>query len=378
VARVRRLCESGLLAERPRWLEWCERVPPMENHSLRLQSKTVRNPYPQMVNHLLKKYPDLRFQDCYVDGNDWSVGNDTYRDDHPVMQFVARQLDFMRTEGLSKKEAFARTEELFRERRRHLEREQKVMMALAMDSGLAPMFTTGRAYLQAERANNEAAHLSTIRKQLRMLKWEAMERKERQQQQQQQQAQAEAGKEAEQATLSFKERCRKEAADRRTEWEQKRRELVGRTAEEAPETTPTPQEEASLARPTEEEGLDSLQRVPTEKEEEEEAMVATPSPTFRESPPRRAGDDSEAKVPKSAPPPLESTQRPAEDDIVIKPRTRSVGRMLGMKDDFVLGEDRDQDGDNELVRARREERQRHGFQDPDGDDGERGTGGRGG
>ena len=25
-------------------------------------------------------------QDCYVDGNDWSAGNDAYRDDHPVMQ----------------------------------------------------------------------------------------------------------------------------------------------------------------------------------------------------------------------------------------------------------------------------------------------------
>ena len=44
-------------------------------------------------------------QDCYVDGNDWSAGNDAYRDDHPVMQFVGKQLEIMRMEGTSKKEA---------------------------------------------------------------------------------------------------------------------------------------------------------------------------------------------------------------------------------------------------------------------------------
>jgi len=118
---------------------------------------------------LLKKYPDLRFQDCYVDGNDWSVGNDTFRDDHPVMQFVARQLDFM-NQGLSKKEAFRKTEDLFRERREYLEKEQKVMMAMALNSGLAPMFSTGGAYLEAETAKAEAAHLQGIRRQLRQLK----------------------------------------------------------------------------------------------------------------------------------------------------------------------------------------------------------------
>eukprot|EP00931_Biecheleriopsis_adriatica_P056105 TRINITY_DN33250_c0_g1_i1.p1 TRINITY_DN33250_c0_g1~~TRINITY_DN33250_c0_g1_i1.p1 ORF type:complete len:460 (-),score=123.16 TRINITY_DN33250_c0_g1_i1:30-1409(-) len=167
VARVRKLSQMGLLKERPQWLEWCERVPPMENHNLHLQARTVRNPYRQMVNFLLQKYPDLRFQDCYVDGNDWSAGNDSYRDDHPVMQFVGRQLQLMRTEGLSKKEAFARTEEFFRDRREHLEREQKVMMAMALDAGLKPMFTTGKAYLQAEKARAEAAHLEKIRGLLR-------------------------------------------------------------------------------------------------------------------------------------------------------------------------------------------------------------------
>jgi len=152
-------------------------VPPMENHNLNLQVRKIRNPYPQMVNFLLKKYPDLRFQDCYVDGNDWSVGNDTFRDDHPVMQFVARQLDFM-NQGLSKKEAFRETEKVFRERREYLEREQKVMMAMALNSGLAPMFSTGRAYLEVESAKSEAAHLQGIRRQLRSLKQAEFERQE--------------------------------------------------------------------------------------------------------------------------------------------------------------------------------------------------------
>eukprot|EP00928_Gymnodinium_smaydae_P007580 TRINITY_DN12716_c0_g1_i1.p1 TRINITY_DN12716_c0_g1~~TRINITY_DN12716_c0_g1_i1.p1 ORF type:complete len:427 (-),score=86.20 TRINITY_DN12716_c0_g1_i1:102-1262(-) len=178
VARTRRLCEVGLIKERPKWLEWCERVPPMELHNLHMQARTVRNPYPRMLDFLLKKHPDLRFQDCYVDGNDWSVGNDVYRNDHPAMQFVARQLELMREEGLSKKEAFAETEELFRGRREHLEREQKVMMAMmakAGEEGLQPMFTTGRAYLEQEKARNEAAHLNHIRQRLRELRRRAEE-----------------------------------------------------------------------------------------------------------------------------------------------------------------------------------------------------------
>mmetsp|Transcript_12992 Transcript_12992/g.22549 ORF Transcript_12992/g.22549 Transcript_12992/m.22549 type:complete len:346 (-) Transcript_12992:33-1070(-) len=162
VNRVRRLSEVGLLKERPKWLNWCERVPPMENHNLQLQTRTVRSPYPQMVNFLLKKYPDLRFQDCYVDGNDWSRGNDAYRDDHPVMQFVGKQLEIMRMEGTSKKEAFRRTEEHFRERRRTLETEQKLMMAMAVKAGFQPMFCTGRAYLEVEKARLESTHLKKI------------------------------------------------------------------------------------------------------------------------------------------------------------------------------------------------------------------------
>lgn len=166
VARVRKLHETKLLKERPRWLEWCERVPPMENHNLRLQSQRIRNPYPSMVRFLLNKYPDLRFQDAYVDGNDWSKGNDAFRNDHPVMQFVARQLEFM-NDGLSKPAAFEATENLFRKRRMQQEAEQKVLMAMALDSGFTPMFTTGGAYLEAEKAKAEMEHLKLIRGRLR-------------------------------------------------------------------------------------------------------------------------------------------------------------------------------------------------------------------
>mmetsp|Transcript_67393 Transcript_67393/g.161634 ORF Transcript_67393/g.161634 Transcript_67393/m.161634 type:complete len:226 (+) Transcript_67393:112-789(+) len=175
VARTRRLVDSGLLKERPKWLEWCERVPPMENHNLNLQARKIRNPYIQLVNFLLKKYPDLRFQDCYVDGNDWSVGNDVFRDDHPVMQFVARQLELM-NQGMSKKQAFKEVEEMFRERRKHLEREQKIMMALAVQDDHVPMFqmhSTGKAYLEMVKAQEEMEHLNSIRKKLKGLKGQA-------------------------------------------------------------------------------------------------------------------------------------------------------------------------------------------------------------
>lgn len=175
VNRVRRLNEVGLLKERPKWLTWCERVPPIENHNLHLQARSIRSPYPQMVNFLLKKYPDLRFQDCYVDGNDWSAGNDAYRDDHPVMQFVGKQLELMRTEGLNKKEAFSQTEKHFRERRQHLETEQKLMMATAVKAGFQPMFCTGRAYLEVEKARLESQHLQKIIGVLRRSKTEASE-----------------------------------------------------------------------------------------------------------------------------------------------------------------------------------------------------------
>mmetsp|Transcript_50114 Transcript_50114/g.92491 ORF Transcript_50114/g.92491 Transcript_50114/m.92491 type:complete len:228 (-) Transcript_50114:56-739(-) len=170
VARGRRLVQTGLLdRKQARWLEWCERVPPMENENLHLQARKIRNPYVQMVKFLLNKYPDLRFQDCYVDGNDWSVGNDAYRDDHPVMQFVARQLELM-NKGVAKKEAFQIVEEQFRERRMHLEREQKILMAMAAEENYVPMFqmhTTGKAYLAVVKAQEEMEHLQKIHKRLR-------------------------------------------------------------------------------------------------------------------------------------------------------------------------------------------------------------------
>ncbi len=90
----------------------------MELTNLVLQDKRIRNPYPQLIRHLLRVYPDLRFQDCFVDGNDWQQGNDVYRSDHPVMQFVARQQKLLNENPtMSKRKAFKLVEEEFRKRR---------------------------------------------------------------------------------------------------------------------------------------------------------------------------------------------------------------------------------------------------------------------
>eukprot|EP00438_Fugacium_kawagutii_P031255 Skav218627 [mRNA] locus=scaffold365:75237:84958:+ [translate_table: standard] len=119
----------------------------------RLDARTVRSPYPQMVWHPGAKMCQevllfaLRWcQDCYVDGNDWSAGNDAYRDDHPVMQAQRR-------DGAGGRyQAFEETERIFTKRRQDLEIEQKLMMAMAVKAvaeGFQPMFSTGRAYLEA-------------------------------------------------------------------------------------------------------------------------------------------------------------------------------------------------------------------------------------
>ena len=105
VHRIRGMVDGGVLETEPRWLHWMQRAPPFDLQHLKVQDRNVRNPYPKMLRNLLQKYPNLRFQDCFVDGNDWSIGNDRYRDDHPAMQFVARQL-LLINEGYSKRDAF--------------------------------------------------------------------------------------------------------------------------------------------------------------------------------------------------------------------------------------------------------------------------------
>jgi hypothetical protein len=171
VARMRRLVDQKMY-ERPAWLTACERIPPMELHNLHMNTRLVRNPYPKMLEFLLRKYPQLRFQDCFVDGNDWSPGNDTFNDDHPAMQFVAWQLKLM-NQGMSKPAAFKAAEKRFRERRLRLEREHKILMAMARDNQVEPMFTSGHAYWHAELAKNEQRHLESILYQLRNISEEA-------------------------------------------------------------------------------------------------------------------------------------------------------------------------------------------------------------
>lgn len=376
VARVRRLCETGLLKERPPWLEWCERVPPLENHSLSFQARTIRNPYPQMVNYLLKKHPDLRFQDCYVDGNDWSAGNDTYRDDHPVMQFVARQLDIMRTEGVSKKEAFRRTEELFRQRREHLEREQKVMMAFSMQDGLFPMFATGRAYLEAEKCNAEAAQLNRIRTELRKMRTAAEEKLRAEEAAALPQAEEAPPQEAPPVSRRKQERLRLRDEARQ------RLELVGQAVQpefEAPQARP-PAEETQAASLTADRLLDEPDREPLREPDEPEQQ-----PDLFEAavPP---GDQSRETVQQKAAP-VQPQPQPLDDDIITvvsskklqeKPR-KSMGQVGAMlHGGGVLGEDGGEDqGDarSRKVQSRtgrgpeRDQQGKDDFDDLDFDDG---------
>lgn len=398
VARVRRLCEWGLLKDRPKWLEWAERVPPMENHSLSLQVRKIRNPYPQMVNFLLKKYPDLRFQDCYVDGNDWSVGNDTFRDDHPVMQFVARQLDFM-NQGLSKKEAFKKTEELFRERREYLEKEQKVMMAMALNSGLAPMFSTGRAYLEAETAKNEAAHLKGIHRQLRQLKLAESER----QAEEKQRKQKAAGAADDEADEKAKPRQRRSMVELRVgeqerlkESERQRQGLVGDVTSGLLDPWGLGLLEqagtADLAsRPTEE--VDSTENVPLDADamdaeavdrltrdegqmavmegEEQASQTIQASADTEEAPRARAPEVFVAKPEDNLQVTTTLRRQPRGEKGRKTVSAKGLGNMLS---GGVQGEDM-QDGVNSDVAERR--RQRSGVRDDNWDDGDDFLPGRG-
>ncbi|KAF8819692.1 hypothetical protein IE077_004106 [Cardiosporidium cionae] len=160
-----------------------EKVPPLELQNLKLKDKNISNPYFGLIKNVLRKYPNLRFQDCFVDGNDWSKGNDTYRDDHPVMQFAAKQLQLMNT-GLTKKTAFKQvqlltditTEKHFYERRIALEKKQKLQMALAVDEKVEPLFTTGQGYWLVRLASvthmakSEQEHLKRILSVIRSMK----------------------------------------------------------------------------------------------------------------------------------------------------------------------------------------------------------------
>ncbi|PFH35022.1 hypothetical protein BESB_059090 [Besnoitia besnoiti] len=206
VHRMRTLVSHGLV-EQPLWLVCAERAPPLELHNLKLVDRKVHNKYLSLTQAVLKKYPNMRFQDCYVDGNDWSKGNDTYRSDHPVMQFVALQLRLMNL-GLDRQTAFREAEKAFYARRLQLEKQQKLNMAAAVVAAAArdpaavargvqgrvghgvpnssaarltamglgdvqPLFTTGQAYWQYEIAKSQANHLLRIRSVLRRMRSQA-------------------------------------------------------------------------------------------------------------------------------------------------------------------------------------------------------------
>ncbi|KEP67696.1 UNVERIFIED_CONTAM: hypothetical protein HHA_227860 [Hammondia hammondi] len=207
VDRMRALVAQGLV-DAPLWLSAAERAPPMELSNLKLMDRKVHNKYLSLTQAVLKKYPNMRFQDCYVDGNDWSKGNDAYRADHPVMQFVALQLRLMNL-GLDRRAAFREAEQAFYARRMQLEKQQKLNMAAAVVAAAArdplafarrpgsrgkggsvpssslprltamglgdvqPLFTSGQAYWQFEIAKSQANHLLRIRSVLRRMQAQA-------------------------------------------------------------------------------------------------------------------------------------------------------------------------------------------------------------
>ena len=176
VDRMRRLVSQKAYEKRPDWMDFVERAPPMELLNLKLRDRRIKSPYPAMVRYVLSKYPDMRFQDCFVDGNDWTKGNDRYRNDHPVMQFVARQLQLM-NEGIGRKEAFEKTQKEFLSRREEIEKLEKFDMALAQNNRIVPafdsiLFTSGAGVAHQREVDLELMHLNHIRRKLRMLRKE--------------------------------------------------------------------------------------------------------------------------------------------------------------------------------------------------------------
>ncbi|KAK2196052.1 hypothetical protein BdWA1_002651 [Babesia duncani] len=170
--RMRKLVENGTY-ERPRWLEWVERAPPLETRNILHSDTIIKNPYIPLVATLLKKYPHLRFEQCFDPENDWSKGNDSYAASHPVMQFVTYQLSLM-NQGIPKNEAFKRTEAVFYKQRLEIEKKIKLAMALAIDEKAEPLYTTGFGYWNARIAQERYRFLMHVREQLSVLKNEAL------------------------------------------------------------------------------------------------------------------------------------------------------------------------------------------------------------
>lgn len=167
VDKMRKLVDTNLY-ERPRWLEWAERAPPIEIYNISLKSKYYNNKYIDLVKFLLNKYPHLRFQDCYVEGNNNIKGYDYFRNDHILTQMATHQLDYM-NKGYTRKEALEKVEQLFYKRRMEIEKQQKINMCFAIDQEVKPLYTNGYAYLYDTIAENEKKHLNLILKKLKAM-----------------------------------------------------------------------------------------------------------------------------------------------------------------------------------------------------------------
>ncbi|VWU52006.1 conserved protein, unknown function [Hepatocystis sp. ex Piliocolobus tephrosceles] len=168
VDKMRMLVDTNLY-NKPRWMEWAERAPPMEIHNISLKSRYNNNKYIELVKYLLQKYPHMRFQDCYVEGNNNLKGYDYFRNDHIITQMATHQLYYM-NRGYTKKDALEKVEKIFYNRRMMLEKQQKINMCLAIDEKIKPLYTNGYSYLYEKMADNEKAHLKNILNKLKSMK----------------------------------------------------------------------------------------------------------------------------------------------------------------------------------------------------------------
>lgn len=106
------------------------------------------------------------------------------------------------------------------------------MMATALNAGFTPMFSTGAAYLEAEKAKAETAHLEIIRRRLREMK--KNKQREAEYEARTELSQDGAGDKLEtRHTLATR---RKDERDRLSQLERERRRLVDRTQFQAPTT----------------------------------------------------------------------------------------------------------------------------------------------
>ncbi|SIO73559.1 conserved Plasmodium protein, unknown function [Babesia microti strain RI] len=165
VDKMRRLVDNNVY-DRPRWLEWAEITPPLENRNLMNTDRNTFNAYLPLISRLLAKYPHLRFHNCYSQGNEFTKGNDRYNEDHHVMRFVKKQMEFI-NQGFTKRKSFELTEKHFYRERMEIEKNLKINAALGIDECASTGYTSGYQLYNEKRAQDVARSLHSYLTQLR-------------------------------------------------------------------------------------------------------------------------------------------------------------------------------------------------------------------